>query len=233
MNSRILFFLMCSITLLTACKKHSDDGGCNDNLLGTKSLTLEEKLIHPYGMNDSLVFLNDSLQDQISFSCTEYQSLFGCRDSKHYFEPWYKGCFGDYYKVEYVETYFNQRSLDQISLVELAPDPYDTLYTKNGLDIEIRFTGPSDIDYFQGRYAFNKDTLFNYPYCNYARIDSFYDKITISNKLYHKVYLLEGSLNSQGGEVFNKVYYSVSDGILRFSTNRGNVWDLKEKFIRH
>jgi len=80
---------------------------------------------------------------------------------------------------------------------------------------------------------FVRDTLFTYPHWPAAQVDQFYDTITIANKVYSNVYLLEGAHLPIGSERIIKILYSVSDGILRFSTNRDNVWSLQQKFILH
>ena len=75
MKSYLTLFLICSLILLMGCKKHSDSG-CNENLLGTITLTPEERLIQPYGLHDSLVFYNDSLNNQVTLTCRESVSQF-------------------------------------------------------------------------------------------------------------------------------------------------------------
>jgi hypothetical protein len=225
-NCLLLFILI--LLLFAGCKKHSDTG-CVENLLGTKSFTAEEKLIQPYLLNDSLVFYNDSLNDQYTFSCKSCQDYYIRYGSNGFFDPWYQGCLGDYYKLEYVEVQFGVQSVNHLYISETCPVPNDTTYTEKGLQVYIQLT-TSGFEDFRGVYAFQKDTLFNYPHNTYSRVDQFIDTITISNKLYHKVYLLEGSMDSPFFETINKVYYTIKDGVLRFSTTKNNVWDLREKF---
>jgi len=56
-----------------------------------------------------------------------------------------------------------------------------------------------------------------------------YDTITIGNSVHHKVYLLKGFDNYVGPEEgITHILYSFSEGILKLSSNKNNVWILQK-----
>lgn len=224
-----------AILLLSSCKKHNETNNgtnCVESYLGTIVLTPQELLIQPYGVNDSLVFINEHLNTLISYTCTDQVQAYQNVSENKPDSLGYIGCLGNYYKAEYSMTKFYNSTRKFIFIHESTPIPFNSMYTENGIQIGIGIPGDT-IYAFDGFYAFHQDTLFNYPQWPAAQIDQFYDTITITNKLYHNVYLLEGGQLPIGSERIIKVYYSISDGILRFETNRNNVWSLQQKFILH
>jgi len=237
MKFHLQLFLICSIcsfVLLMGCKKHSDSGSeCIETLKGTISLTPEEKLIQPYGINDSLVFVNDVLKDTVSFTCTIQASYYQNQSEN---PPDLQGniaCLGNYYKVEWNKTQFNKMTTKGIYLVETLPSPFDTTHPDMRLQFSICIPG-GEIAPFDGIYGFRQDTLFTDPhYSLFASIKQYYDTLTIREKHYSKVNLLKGAGGPPGDEKITEVWYSVSDGIIRFSTNYNKVWDLKERVIGH
>jgi len=232
-NSTILFFVI--ILLLISCKKGKEtdnESNCIEINHGTISFTPQELLIQPYGVHDSLVFINETLNTLVSYKCTDQVTAYQIVSEN---EPDSFGkikCLGNYYETEYSITKFYNSTKKFIYFSETVPYPFDTIYKENGIHIGLGL--PGDTIYpFDGYFAFQKDTLYNYPYLPVANICEFYDTINIGNKLYHHVYLLEGSHLPVGFEKIIKIFYSISDGILRFSTNKDNVWSLKQKFILH
>jgi len=219
------------VLLLTGCKKHNESG-CVETNHGTTSLTPQELLIQPYGVHDSLVFFNESLNSKISYCCTNQSTSYQTVSENQPDSQGHIACLGNYFKKEVSATQFYISTKKFIVFFEYAPDLLDTMYIENGLQIGIGI--PGDTIYpFDGFYAFRQDTLFTYPRWPAAQVDQFYDTITIANKVYSNVYLLEGAHLPIGSERIIKILYSVSDGILRFSTNRDNVWSLQQKFILH
>ena len=214
--------------LLSGCKKHHENN-CVETDHGTIGFTPQERLVQPYGLHDSLVFINKSRNTLVSYSCTFHPSGYTVA-SEH--EPDSLGnipCLGNYYRIESLLTNFSNPPKKFIFLSAYASNPFDTMYKENRFQIGLGLPGDS-IYPFDGFYAFRQDSLYNYPYCPYAKIDRFYDTITIGNRLYHKVYLLEGAHLPLDHEKVIKLYYSTADGILGFSTNRDHAWSLQQKF---
>ena len=234
MKFRLPLFLICSFVLLMGCKKHSDSGSeCVETLKGTISLTPEEKLIHPYGLNDSLVFVNDGLKDTVSFTCTIQASYFQNQSEN---SPDLQGniaCLGNYYNIEQCVTRFNMTSTKDIYIMECGSSPLYSIYPDKQIHFSIRIPW-GEIAPFDGVYGFLQDTLFTDPnHSAYASIGQYYDTLTIREKSYSKVYLLKGPQGPYGMDKITQVWYSVSDGIIRFSTKYGMVWELKERVIGH
>ena len=232
-NSTVFYFAM--ILLFIGCKKHKEtdnESNCIEINHGTISFTPQELLILPYHLHDSLVFINETLNTLATYTCTEQVTAFQTASEN---EPDSLGnikCLGNYYKTEYAVTRFYNSTKKFIWFNETVAYPFGTIYKENGIHIGVGL--PGDTIYpFDGYFAFRKDTLFNYPNFPVSNIDDFYDTLTIGNIVYHHVYLLEGAHLPAGFEKIIKIYYSISDGILRFSSNKGNVWSLKQKFMKH
>ena len=218
--------------VLLACKKH-EEPNCYENNKGNISLTPGEKLIHPYGMNDSLVFFNKVSNNRISFCCNNQFYINNTISENDPDNPKYSGCLGNYIKTESYYTQFRQ-SIDQlISIGVCTKNPFDSNYNENHFHIHL-FIPDDSIMGFEGLYSFRQDTIFNFPpIASSVHVDMFYDTITILNNLYHKVYKLEGFHLSNNSERITNILYSLSDGIIRFSTTKNNVWDLEARKILH
>ena len=135
-------------------------------------------------------------------------------------------CLGNYYKTEAYITQFNDRPTNWIRIQINKSNPYDSTIKENGLIIYLSI--PWDSVYmFEGQYAFNEDSLFSYPYLPGPYVVQVYDTISIDGQLYHKVYLLKGFQHLFLPERITQVLYSTSFGILSFSTNKNNVWHIK------
>ena len=220
---------MLSLLMLAGCKKHHESN-CVEIDHGTVSFTPQERLIQPYRVHDSLVFINERLNIRVTYSCTFHTSAYQVASEN---APDAQGnieCLGNYYRVEYSLTKFYEMPKKFIFLSAVTSYPFDTMYKENRFQVGIGFPGDS-IYPFDGFYGFREDSLFYYPHFPYAKIDQFYDTITIGRKLYHKVYLLEGTHLPANYEQIIKIFYSVSEGILGFSTNKFNAWTLQQKFI--
>jgi len=158
------------VLLLTGCKKHNESG-CVETNHGTTSLTPQELLIQPYGVHDSLVFFNESLNSTISYCCTNQSVSYQTLSENQPDSQGHIACLGNYFKKEVSATQFYISTKKFIVFFEYAPDLLDTLYKENGLQIESVFRA---IQYpFDGFYAFRQDTLFTYPHWPAARLISF------------------------------------------------------------
>lgn len=232
MKAFLPFFIISTILILIGCKKHSESG-CVEINQGTIRLTQEERLIQPYRVHDSLVFYNETLNNTVTYTCSIQASSYQTISEKDPDNAGYSGCLGNYYKTELYATQFNPTDPKKVIVIfEGTKNPYDSNYNENALSIGIRIPIDS-IRGFAGFYSFRKDTLFNQKNPVQGHIVQFYDTLTIANIVYLNVYLLAGENGNQNYETINKIFYSISDGILSFSTNRNNVWVLQQKFLLH
>jgi len=227
----LLFLIIPSFLIPCGCKK-STDPGCVETNMGKISFTPQEKLIQPYRLGDSLVFFNAVQNKLATFTCTDQAFFYQNISENDPDNPWYPGCLGNYYTTEASYTKFYNSFKKTIQIWMTTGNPLDTTLRENSIRFIISVQGDS-IHPFDGLYAFRADSLFNYPHFPAAHIEMYYDTINISGRLYHKVYLLKGSSAPNNIEKITQMYYSVSDGILQFSTNEGKLWSLKEKFILH
>jgi hypothetical protein len=225
-----LLITITTFLLLIGCSKSPDpDPGCVENLMGTIRLTEKEKSIHPYNIGDTIVFYNDSLNSLITYTCTEQPSTFHPLSENSPGSSGYNGCLGNYYNSEIFATLFNSNLLNtrsRISIFAQTKNPFDTIYNINLLNISIKI--PVDSIYpFSGFYCFSEDTLFNYPLIVRGYVEDFYDTIMLDGKIHQNIYLLAGEKGMPQYERINKILFSISEGIIRFSTNRNNVWNLR------
>lgn len=226
-------FLLFTIVIILSggCKKR-DGNDCVEVNRGKISFSERGKLIIPYALYDSLVFFNKKMHSFITYSCMAQASAYEIVSENHSNSQGNIECLGNYFEKEYSITRFNNATGKFIILWETTPDPFDSLYKENGLQIGLCFSNDS-IFPFEGFYAFKKDTIFNYPNCPFAKVETYFDTLTIENKLYQQVYLLKGGSGPNNTETIVEIYYSISEGIIQFVTNRNNVWSLQKKFIIH
>ena len=141
----------------------------------------------------------------------------------------YTGCLDNYYQVEMYSTKFDGSNHNtHLSFFAYAKNPFDTIITENVLSIGIII--PLDSIYsFCGFYCFKEDTLLNYPNVIVGGyIEDFYDSIAINGRIYHNIYRLIGEFANPQYEKIDEILYSISEGIIEFTTNKGNVWYLKK-----
>ena len=91
------------VLLLTGCKKHNESG-CVETNHGTTSLTPQELLIQPYGVHDSLVFFNESLNSKISYCCTNQSVSYQTLSENQPDNQGHIACLGNYFKKEVSAT---------------------------------------------------------------------------------------------------------------------------------
>jgi len=233
MKHYVLFLIfITTLFCLGCCKKDSDSGPeCIENYLGEVSLSQNEKIVPQYKINDSLVFINEIINNSLLYTCKFQVSNYYTQSEN---EPDSNGnieCLGNYYKSEAYITQFNDRPKNWIRIQITKPGPFNSIKF-NGLNIYISIPGDS-VYMFEGEYSFTEDSIFSYPNLFGASVAEVYDTITIDGQLYHKVYLLKGYQHLFLPERITQVLYSTSFGILRFSTNKNNVWNINNKTILH
>jgi hypothetical protein len=214
------------------CCKEDSEQGCIENYLGQFSLSQNEKIVPQYNINDSIEFTKESDNSRVIYTCKfQVSDYFTHSDN----EPDSNGnitCLGNYYKTEAYLTQFNDRPTNWIRIQINKASPYDTALKVNGIRIFISIPGDS-VYMFEGEYSFTADSLFSYPNLLGASVAGVYDTITIDGQLYHKVFLLKGNQHLFIPERITDVLYSTSYGILSFSTNKNNVWHIKNETILH
>jgi hypothetical protein len=225
----IKLLILCTLVLVViGCKKH-DENQCVEINQGSLNLSPQEKLIHPYGIDDSLVFMNEKDQSLLSYTCTAQSSGYYVQSENQPNSQGITECLGNYYFQEYAITRFGSYPDKFINIQLIAPSLFDSRHKENGLQIGIGIPGKT-IYPFDGMFAFKTDTLFTYPAFPYSNVEGFYDTLTIGDNLYRKVYLLKGLSGSGNMEKIIKIYYSVTDGILKLITNEDNNWVLLKRY---
>ena len=220
-----ILFPILILLCFAACKKHEEESTCVEHFMGNINLTDQERLINPYHLKDSLVFFNKEINNRISYVCDSEGSYYSTASENDPGKPGYKGCLGNYYNTENFHTWFG-RPNSGISIQENSGDPFDSLYMNRYMVIYIGIPGDS-IWGSDCELGFRQDTIFT-VHTGYG-VNHFYDTITIHNTLYQKVYKLEGFHGPNGIDRIIFLYYSLNDGILRFETKTGLVWELEYK----
>jgi hypothetical protein len=220
--------------LCWGCKKTTETN-CIENYNGEIMISPKDKLIHPYGLRDSLIFQDNTFKNKLIFICDTQPTWFDIATQSQWDEHHHYKCLGQYYKTEVYNTDFYQKNANIYGfyITEYAKNPFDSLQGKNILSIVIDIHIDT-IQSFIGYYKFAADTLFTYNIPVFpSYIEQFYDTITVSGKTYFKVYSLVGGIGTSREERIIKILYSVSDGIIKFSTNQNRFWELREKYIIH
>jgi len=226
----IIAVLVVTILVATGCKKKQEPG-CIEIKQGTMSLSPEEKAIHPYRKGDSIVFYNQQMDSLLSFTCLEQSSFYFTYSEHDPYNPAFTGCLGHYYETERYSTSFNPTDKrKRISFTEFGINPFESINKEKVLVIHLSVPEYS-VHSFHGNYWFRKDTLLNNPCCPNANgyIKKFYPAMVIGNQEYSKVYLLMGAKEADSYEYIREILYSIKEGILSFSTNKNNVWQLQKK----
>jgi|GEM_PF-3110172 hypothetical protein len=229
-----LFFSFLLSILFYGCKKNSETN-CIENYNGLITISPKEKLIHPYGLHDSLIFQDNTFTNKLTFICDKQDTWFDIATKSQWDEHHHIICLGEYYKTEVYTTSFYQKNANVYGfyISEYAKNPFDSIQGKSILSIVIDLHIDT-IQSFVGYYKFAADTLFTYTIPVFpSYIEYFYDTLIVSGKTYFKVYSLVGGIGTSREERIIKVLYSVSDGIIKFSTNQNRYWELKEKYIIH
>ena len=222
-----LILLIFLIVIVSGCKKETENG-CVETYLGEINLSQNEKQIIPYQLDDSLVFINESNNNVLLYKCTFKVSNY-YTDSENI--PDTSGnlpCLGNYYKKETYITQFNEQPSFWIRIYISKPSQFDTLDNVDGLRIALSIPGDS-IALFDGEYAFNADSIFTYPHLAGPYVANFYDTVSINGKIFHNVYNLIGYRTHADSEYLSQLLYSISDGIIRFTSNKNKSWSLEFK----
>ncbi len=230
-NYQRLLIISTTLICIGCCKKDSEPG-CPENYLGGISFSQNEKIVPQYEINDSLEFINETSNNSILYTFKFQVSDYFTQSENKPDSNGNIACLGNYYKTEVYITQFNDYPTNWIRIQISKPSPYDTTYKVNGLVISLSIPGDS-IYMFEGQYAFNEDSIFSYPHLPGPYVAQVYDTITIAGQFYHKVYLLKGFQHLFVPERITQVLYSTSYGILSFSTNKNNVWLIKNGRILH
>lgn len=222
------------ILILSCCKKNSGSiTTCTENYQGKITLTSQEKLIQPYGINDSLVFINEIDSSVVAYKCKFHvPNLFTLSENSPY-DIGYTGCLGNYSGIEYYLVQFNDQQTPWLRIQLAPPNPYDTTNHNATMRLTLSIRGDSTL-LFDGLFGISSDTIFN-AHWPLSTVSAFYDTMIIAGITYKKVYLLECSSHvpAQWYDRITKVYYTISDGIIMFTTKKGKIWRISEKFILH
>lgn len=232
MKNYLLLLLITTTLICIGCCKQNSEPGCAENYLGEINLSQNEKLILPYKINDSLEFINETNNTVLLYTCKLQVSNYYIVSEN---EPDSNGnipCLGNYYRKETYITQFNDQPTYWIRIYINNPSPFDTGFKENMLRISLSVPGDS-INLFDGEYAFNSDSIFTYPHLSGPYVVKVYDSITIAGQVYHKVYLLKGYCFPVLPEQITQTLYSTSHGIISFSTNQNNIWNINKKINIH
>jgi hypothetical protein len=220
MKKHYLFIsAFCLLFLLIQCKKDSPPAP-TPKKLGDVIPSNQEKNVIPYNSNDRMVFEN-SKGDSISYSV---DSAF-----VSYLGRMYKGGgteVSDYYDVYNYSLSLKDKSgkSDFIDLCPALPD-YISNGHKGQMYLRIGLDYPNNINYQPTFDCYLDTTKFN------SMLDgviNFHSTITIAGREFNNVYELKSTLQPNDSyEYFTSCFYSMTRGVVGFTTNKGDSWSLK------
>ena len=216
---------MVILTTLIFLGCNKNDSNCVGDNLGTVSFTAAERLIVPYAVQDTAVFLYQDMVKKVKYKCTDQGSTYQLIGENDTNSQGYAGCLGDFYNKEVYLTRFCSEPTHCMFLTAFTMNPFDSLHSANGLQIGLTVPGDT-VHPFEGVFGFATDTIFNYPNYASSRVDQYYDTLTILGNEYYHVYRLKGSDPTANTEKVIYLLYSAKDGVLGFSTNRDHSWYL-------
>ena len=192
-----LFFLTVSIFFHYSC--------CDKCALGFKS---SERAFLPYSDNQEIIFTSTGLPDTVSFK-------FG----KTTTEEFEKQCNG-----------FPERHC-YLTLAQYGKSSGTSL----GSDFELKISTFQDHGFTLSLFMVTSRTRYQYAgkvYSGHDVDNEFipdYDTLTVGNKLCLSVYKITGPENPIVPQTLNHIvefYFSKDEGLIRFKTKDGRIWDL-------
>lgn len=232
MMRKILFALiLLSVFTISCKKKEASATDCIEHELGKNVLSDQDLSINPYKTNDSLIFINEKINSSYVFICDSRLSDHSVYSENTYYNGGQSQCKGNYNMIETNYTTFHMSDNQEIFVTINSENPLSTGHKNKGIFFLVGLPVDS-IEGFSGYYLFNNDSLMSDPHIPGVQVEQFFDTLTISGKQYKKVYKLSGYGSPyMDHEKISTIYYSVMNGILRFSTTKNNVWDLEAKKI--
>jgi len=210
-KKHLLPSLVITLFLITNCKKESEIIPEPKNL-GTLLLTNEELNMNPYQVNDVMLF-SDSLGDTTTYKIISRSNFYG----KTHSYGVGTGPSIDYYEYQKNSTMIEDEYLHQYHFALQA-----NLDQKAGFTISLGINTPEiDVNPNSFAYLFDSTGILNNP----ENISStFHSSITINGTNYNSVYELNTYVAY--GEIINRLFYSVTEGIVGFKTNENKSWNL-------
>jgi hypothetical protein len=215
MHKGINFFVISCISLyFFSCN------GCHEYQSGKYNFTREELQINPYNGHEVVIFQNLS-NDSLHFSAGERTS-----EIIRIYPNQEDECKNNYHVLEVNKIVLSSNSNSWQFSISLAPIPTMTinLYDKSiGFDVSI--PGQSKKTQSSAALMFEHDTITGY-YENYSNL-GFHPSLTLGSKSFIDVYEIELFRSDMTVEKWvNKIYYTIKQGIVGFSTDQNELWYL-------
>jgi hypothetical protein len=226
-NLRLLVFVTISCLMFIQCHKNE----CKSEYLGDLRFTETDLKINPYTGKERLVF-KDSIGDSLCYNCEGRLSSSNHYIYEHYDPESYNGSKGDYYKLEFNQTYFDEPAIYSGITVSIGiGNPF--LETKNYIGINVSYQDTKTW-LFECNFYFDSLALFDVPpppsyaYDPGGHILIFDDSIIVGHHLHYSVYTLVQTNGPPMSSLSNlkTVYYSIKEGIVGFKTDEGHLWFL-------
>jgi len=210
--------MICILTVFTRCNK------CHSEEYGDKTFTQTELNIVPYIGSEKLTF-KDSQGDSICYSGQGRTSEMNEKHDQDGLDD--KGCSGNYRQVQSVNILFTSDNSDSAIHIKLFYD-YPFGVTKNDTYMEIVFGSTDYYSHytFWGEYSYDANNIMSpksYGLQGISSVSAHYDTLTLINKTFYSVYELTVSAVNENTQ---KVYYSISKGIVGFKRKTGAIWYL-------
>lgn len=213
-------FLACSffLILFTQCNK------CEQHQSGNLTLTPDDLTINPYTGNELIIFKNlngDSAVfgqgSRIKTIETQYQYAAGENN----------GCRGDYVELESNSTTF--KSINTLWRFSIMLS-FEYHFSDNSSSRFISFRMSSDQTQNYHGYSdrdlkYDVDTLYNRIYLTDTAYQ-FHRTLTLGQKSFNNVYEIKLIGSPVSDELATCLYYSITEGIVGFITNRDENWYL-------
>jgi hypothetical protein len=215
---RTFFLLLIGFSIaFSGCNK------CTEKQSGSYKFTDRELQIIPYSGPETLIFLNLS-GDTMHFQAGERVSSM-IQDYPNREDE----CKGNYYLLENntIDISSGNNSWLFSLTLYVTPTPTSDVYSKI-IEFEASVPAQRKTTLSDAFLLFEQDSIMRYQSASGPEL-IFHDSLTIGSKIFTNVYeinLIREYNNST--DWVDKIYYTISQGIVGFSTHRSELWYFKE-----
>lgn len=226
-SKKIIFACLASIFLFSYCHK------CHDHELPAMLFSQQDLNINPYYEGDSILFISSTTDTLILYGHrrTENQVMMENLSSDEFA---LYGCRGQYYDWQRNYTSLRDDLKIRLEIFLYMPVIFENCWMEKSIIFHMSISGDS-IYSFSGRYHFLNDSIFpsRCPYTNEI-IEGYCDTVTIGPDTFFGVYKFYCNPSYYYQEKYpnwiQRIYYSISQGIVGFSLKNGQYYYLEKRF---
>ena len=196
----------------------------------------DDLAINPYKDSSSVVFIS-SFRDTIRLKGSRHTGNMTVQENGFNSDLWvYDHCKGRWYDSQFDWTWFYDLSpgSPQIEIELALPLLFNS--SSPGKTISFACSVPdTSFGTFKGTYQYDKDSIWSLTPSHYnGFVEGYQTSLVLGPKTYFDVYKLHSDTTDNSMYIIpdwiDRVYYSVSDGIVGFSLKSGKYYYLEKKF---